>query len=346
VDARRLLDQASDVLPNARSSLAQIRESVEKFDKLSPRIDEAFREFAELARAGRELVPELRQTNDRVRELLVTQINPAQPGPPGADGNPQRAGLRTTSEKVAQAADEMQIAARSATRLIERLDDIVVENRKKFTEVIDGLNRVLGPENQDALTRTIRNFAEITENVKPASKRLDSAMEKAEEAISRLGDTAVNVDTMIKELRPTTAAMAERGPNLVKNLDEAAAKFNALLTTMNERTPRLLISLEETTTRLNRSLGDVSELVLAVGRSEGTIAKLLGDPALYNNLDCFTASLAKLGPRLDHILRDVEVFADKIARHPEQIGVRGAIRPDSGLKEGAPSVPPRPRLLP
>jgi phospholipid/cholesterol/gamma-HCH transport system substrate-binding protein len=38
-------------------------------------------------------------------------------------------------------------------------------------------------------------------------------------------------------------------------------------------------------------------------------------------------------PRLDRILKDFEVFADKIARHPESLGVRGAVAPSSGLKE-------------
>jgi phospholipid/cholesterol/gamma-HCH transport system substrate-binding protein len=35
----------------------------------------------------------------------------------------------------------------------------------------------------------------------------------------------------------------------------------------------------------------------------------------------------------------VEIFADKLARHPELIGIGGAIRPSSGLKE-SPSVIP------
>ena len=55
--------------------------------------------------------------------------------------------------------------------------------------------------------------------------------------------------------------------------------------------------------------------------------------------------MSKILPRLDRILSDVEVFADKIARHPESLGVSGAIRPSSGLKE-APSVMPQWRIWP
>ena len=56
------------------------------------------------------------------------------------------------------------------------------------------------------------------------------------------------------------------------------------------------------------------------------------DPELYNNLNDAACMLTRLMPRVDRILRDVEVFADKIARHPESLGVGGAINPSSGLK--------------
>jgi len=65
----------------------------------------------------------------------------------------------------------------------------------------------------------------------------------------------------------------------------------------------------------------------------------LTDPSLYRNLNEAADKLNKLLPRVDYILRDVEIFADKIARHPESLGIGGAVHPSSGLKE-APTVQP------
>jgi phospholipid/cholesterol/gamma-HCH transport system substrate-binding protein len=45
-------------------------------------------------------------------------------------------------------------------------------------------------------------------------------------------------------------------------------------------------------------------------------------------------------PRLDRILKDFETFADKLARHPELLGVRGAVKPSAGLKEPPPPYQP------
>jgi phospholipid/cholesterol/gamma-HCH transport system substrate-binding protein len=49
--------------------------------------------------------------------------------------------------------------------------------------------------------------------------------------------------------------------------------------------------------------------------------------------------ITRIIPRLDRILRDMEIFADKVARHPESLGLGGVIRPGSGLKD-APTVLP------
>jgi len=73
-------------------------------------------------------------------------------------------------------------------------------------------------------------------------------------------------------------------------------------------------------------------------RSEGTIAKLFNDPSLYNNVNDSVVMLTRMAPRLELILSNLETFSDKIARHPEQLGVRGAIKPDGGLK-GSPHAP-------
>src|SRR5262249_50800538 len=97
--------------------------------------------------------------------------------------------------------------------------------------------------------------------------------------------------------------------------------------------PSILKNVDESTDNLNRALRDVRELLQAIARSDGTVQKLLSDPSLYNNLNDTALMAAKIMPRLDRVLRDVETFADKLARHPELIGIGGAIRPSSGLKE-------------
>ena len=79
-------------------------------------------------------------------------------------------------------------------------------------------------------------------------------------------------------------------------------------------------------------------LFQTLGRGNGSIQKLLSDPTVYQNLDDAAASLERVLSRAEKISRDLEVFSDKIARRPELIGIGGAVRPSSGLKD-APGLP-------
>jgi phospholipid/cholesterol/gamma-HCH transport system substrate-binding protein len=83
----------------------------------------------------------------------------------------------------------------------------------------------------------------------------------------------------------------------------------------------------------------VQELFKAIDKGDGTLKKLINDPALYNHLDEAACILTRLMPKLEPILPDVNVFTDKIARHPEALRVRGAISPSSGLKESPTPLP-------
>ena len=96
-------------------------------------------------------------------------------------------------------------------------------------------------------------------------------------------------------------------------------------------------NLDESTEKFNRTLTDVREVLRALSQSDGTLRRFLADPALYNNLNDAACMIARVMPRLDRVMRDVELFADKIARHPESLGLGGVVSPSAGLKEGSSS---------
>jgi hypothetical protein len=67
----------------------------------------------------------------------------------------------------------------------------------------------------------------------------------------------------------------------------------------------------------------------------------LTDPALFNNLNAAAFEATRTLLRVEKIAKDLEVFADKIARRPELIGLGGVARPSTGLKN-APMAPYQP----
>jgi phospholipid/cholesterol/gamma-HCH transport system substrate-binding protein len=63
------------------------------------------------------------------------------------------------------------------------------------------------------------------------------------------------------------------------------------------------------------------------------LIRLAKDPTLYRNLNDSTTSLSVLLRNLEPVVRDLRIFSDKVARHPELLGVQGALRGSAGVKE-------------
>jgi hypothetical protein len=74
-----------------------------------------------------------------------------------------------------------------------------------------------------------------------------------------------------------------------------------------------------------------SPLLKLVAPSDGTLRRFLTDPSLYNHLDA-ACMLARILPHVDRMIQDFGVFADKLARQPEKLGLGGVVRPSNGLK--------------
>jgi phospholipid/cholesterol/gamma-HCH transport system substrate-binding protein len=166
-----------------------------------------------------------------------------------------------------------------------------------------------------------RNLREILKNAKVGSERLESLakgtevlIKDSQVAVKRLNESLLKADKILDNVDKATKPFAERSEPILKNL-------------------------EESTDKLNRTLADLRETFRVLARSDGTLQKLLSDPALYQNLNDTAIMVQKILPRVDRILSDVEIFADKIARHPESLGVGGVVRPSTGLKEGPTVLP-------
>ena len=170
---------------------------------------------------------------------------------------------------------------------------------------------MLNDENRKNVAATLKNVRNGTDRLDSIAASLDDVLNEGRKTVRQLNSTLKEAEDLMKDLRGTTAPLRERGPAILRNLDETLTRSNAALT-------------------------DLQALIRAVGDSDGTLTRLLKDPSLYNNLDCTAAQLARDMQRVERILKDVETFADKIARHPEALGVGGAVRPGSGLKDKDP----------
>jgi ABC-type transporter Mla subunit MlaD len=297
-DVRAMLREATDVLPTAQMSLAQIRKSLERFDRIAPLVEDTLREYAELARSVREAVPELRRTNDDVRAAV--------------------AGFKDIGPEAKRALEEVQGFSRQYSRLGERLDVLLQTNADVIDRTVKNVETITRQAAGLLSEENVRNVTASLRSVQSLSKTADEiAVQAKRETIPRFTETLGRVDSVLLNVNQAVKPLADRSDRIARNLDAAIEN-------------------------LARTIGGFSDVLGPAAGADGSVRRLFTDPALFNNLNDASLMLTRILPRVDRILKDVEVFADKIARHPESLGVGGVVRPSAGLKDAPPGASLRP----
>lgn len=196
---------------------------------------------------------------------------------------------------------EWQKVGRNVNALVEtnrgNLDVVVAraaESLHQFTTAMNSVNRIVAdPTNEKNLKETLAALPRMVEDTRVTIAAVRSAV--------------VSVDENLANLKNVTGPLAQKSGTVVTRLDNSLAHLEMLLAELNT-------FARETT------------------KSEGTLALFAQDPALYRNLNASAVALEQILKNLDPAVRDLRIFSDKVARHPEMIGVGGALKGSSGLK--------------
>jgi ABC-type transporter Mla subunit MlaD len=308
--AKKLTPNAEKVLEKIDKALPIIERAFDKIDKMAPAAEKALAKIEASFDKIDKMVPGMEKTLDEFRTTLK-KLNP------GLDEFTEMAKTinKNTLPDLRRTSDEIQVLARNWNKVGERLDLFLRTNEDKLARTVERMeealkrvNDMFSEENQRNIRDTLRNVRAASDRFDGIAKNTDELLKDGKATLKTFNDSLLKVDAMVVDLQKATKPLAERSDSIFKNIDQSTEK-------------------------LNHTLTDVRELLQKLTRGDGTLHKLLADPTLYNNLNEASLSLSRAMPRLDHILRDVEIFADKLARHPELLGIRGAIAPGAGTKE-------------
>jgi ABC-type transporter Mla subunit MlaD len=357
-----LLNRASEVVPTTQETLDEMRKSLQRLERMAPLAEDTLREYRDLARAFRESVPDLRRTNTEIQELTRS--------------------ARQAIPELRRTIEDAGTFARSWTKVGDRIDLFLQTNEDRIVKLVEDASKAMENANE-TFSRASKMLSddnrkavdEILRNVRIASGRLDDMtrtmerlLENSDKTVTRLNDTLTRTDAVLNDTLKITKPLGERADSMVRNLDSTLSStqkavaplsersesisrnldavlidLRKLLAPFAERGDRVARDVEQSMNNLNRTLSDLSALMRAIDQSDGLLRRVLTDPSLYIHVDEAICNLAHLAPRLDHILKDFEIFADKLARHPESLGLGGVVRPSSGLKE---SPYPKPVIVP
>jgi phospholipid/cholesterol/gamma-HCH transport system substrate-binding protein len=321
-DTMAFLKKTGELVKPAEETLLEMRTAFKSINKMTPLMEESLKEFRDVAKATRELMPELRKTNADIDDLArATREAVPELRKTNDEIRELAKATRSSIPTLKTTAEEVQLFARTWTKVGERMDVLLQTNEEKITKIVSRAEETLRRFNDLLSDENQRNLRDILKNAKSGSDRLEGIAKGTEDLIR---DSQIAVKKLNESLL--------KADSVLDNIDKASKPFAT-------RSEPILKNLEESTDKLNRILGDMRETIGVLGRSDGTLQKLISDPSLYQNLNDTAIMVQKILPRVDRILYDVEIFADKIARHPEALGVGGAIRPGTGLKESSTIAP-------
>ncbi|HWL10720.1 MAG TPA: MlaD family protein [Planctomicrobium sp.] len=238
---------------------------------------------------------------------------------------------------------------------IERLERTVGQTLNSFVATSQEWHKV--GENLNGLMETHRgNLGDVIERTALGLDRFNATMEAASKTFAEAGgalrlatSTLSNANSLLadpqlqKDLRQTAASLpliAEETRQTIAAARVTMARVAENLETIQQATLPLARDSDAITRNLSGSLIQLESLLTELNQfsqllndKDGTLQKLASDPQLYQNLNRSASSLTVLFDNLNPALRDLRVFADKVARHPEILGVSGAMRGSSGIKE-------------
>ncbi len=212
--------------------------------------------------------------------------------------------------QAAETLDTLNTAGRNIDKLASRVDRLVETNEKGITGMIGEAR-----ETMELLRKTLNDSnkflgdPQLQEQLRLAIGKMPDTLEKTRSAAERVEKTFASLDNDMKDIAGLTKALGKYGPDAVEEFDK----------TMNN---------------VQGFSANLLQLTQALNDPKNSLGALLQDKELYQHVTHVAKNVDELSRDLKPILNNVAIFTDKIARHPGDLGVRGALKKDTGLKDG------------
>jgi len=211
-------------------------------------------------------------------------------------------------DRLSGAIGSVTDTAKDLRQVINQVGTLLTTNQQRINSVM-----VQADDTTREAKDMVRSMNEIFGNpetkakLKDASDQLPDLIRTTQQTVKEAGKVMAGFDRNLQNLDKFTLALGEQGQAVILRLGQSSQKLDKLA-------DQMLILTE------------------SVNSGKGTLGQLVVDRELYDNLNRTVRTVESLSRELRPILQDARVFTDSIARHPEKLGVRGALQPSNGTK--------------
>ena len=224
--------------------------------------------------------------------------------------------VRRMDQQITVTMSSFEATSREWQKLASNVNSLVDTNQGNLRAVVERTAVTL-----DEFTRTMQSAGKAFENTNRVigDPRTIANMQKALNGLPQI----------VIETQQTIAAMRQTVTTINGNLENIESVTEPLA----KHTTSIVVRLDQSLANLESITGELREIAELAGKDGGSFKRLLSDPQLYDNLERSALSMSVMMRNLEPVIRNLHIFTDKVARHPEVLGVGGALRPSSGLKD-------------
>jgi phospholipid/cholesterol/gamma-HCH transport system substrate-binding protein len=243
---------------------------------------------------------------------------------------------------------DMAGLANSLQRVAEKLDNILSVAQDTFggdnTPIRDVTSRMQTTlDNINVTVGTINRIgtqierANIPDLVAEALNALPGLLKRAEMTLTQLQSTLKGFEEFSHSLESIGGEFQGLGDPVraaVTNANRAIENLAEITDPISDRSDQIAANLAGALTHIEGLAADLKVFARKLNNSQGTLARLIDDPSMYgklndtlDNIRLVSGNVELITRRLQPVIEDVRVTADKLARDPAQMGVRGILSP-------------------
>lgn len=246
-----------------------------------------------------------------------------------AASDPMQA-IERLEHTVSTTLSSFEATSREWQEVARNINGLMDTNRGNLNDVVERAALALDTFNDTMRTAT-RTFSEAGETLKTASSTLANAnaLVADPQLQANLRKTAAELPKIAEETRLTITSART-------SIEQVSANLNLIQQAtmpLAEGSDVIVRKLSGSLVQLESLLTELNQFSQVVNSKEGSLQKFVADPSLYKNLERSAAALSVLMENANPVLHDLRVFTDKVARHPEVLGVSGAMRGSTGIKD-------------
>ena len=229
--------------------------------------------------------------------------------------------------RIDAALGSMALAGNKIAALSEDFSGVVHNNEQRLRSVLD--------KSEDALSSFNQAMAGVNGVVGDEQLKV-----RLKQAIAGLPVLFSAAQTTLVDARKALASVQVASEQAQRNLEQLEGFTHPL----GENGGELVARVHQSLARIDEVTAQLSYFGRALNSADGTLSQLVHDPQLFERLNRAAGNVEQMSRKLTPILNDARVLADKLARDPSQLGLRGAITRARGAGDGVKYTALRPGL--